>query len=210
MITEGQIVSIQDRTCSVRIPLFETVGSNIPTVVTAPFSCPPGVYGGFKAGDTVWLAFERELADKPVVIGRIYAGSSTGGAVDAEVLSVSGSASLPADTAVDGRPVKLLVQDIDRLKSLDTAAGCLISIQGKLEGEKTFSLILHTARQYPTYAALLAAIKKVKTPYPAYDLTVGGEYIGATGIKVDSGTLTVSAGGRVESVSDYSVELISV
>ena len=151
MITEGQIVSLDGNTCRVRIPLFETIGSNIPTIITAHFSLSPGSCGGYRVGDTVWLAFERELADKPVVIGEIK--NTVGGMMDCETLSVSKKASLPADTTIGGKRV-------GEEKKVDMSR-CIVSING--------SILLTTRRFYPTCQSLIAALERVSLPYPAYN-----------------------------------------
>lgn len=112
MVTEAEIIAIDytSNTCTVRIPLFETVNTVLPVIVDAVFAIAPGAYNGYKVGDRVWVAFEQNRANSPVIIGKMYLGATGehadgGGALTASDLVVSNSAKLPGNTQftnVDG------------------------------------------------------------------------------------------------------------
>lgn len=53
MVTKGQIVSIQDNTCLVRIPYFETVISNENIILEAQIIIQPGCYNCYSKDDMV-------------------------------------------------------------------------------------------------------------------------------------------------------------
>ena len=76
MITKAIIKSI-DRNknkCSVRMPLFETASSPGHFVVDALISIPPGVYNNLFVDDIVFVSFEENALEKPIVIGKLYRG----------------------------------------------------------------------------------------------------------------------------------------
>lgn len=111
MLTQGEIRSIEyeSNTCTVRIPIFETVQMDSQVVIPARFAVPPGVFNGYSVGDVVWLGFELEAPEYPVVLGRIYQGvrmdkGKSNGVVQADSLRVTTNATLPKNTAFAGLP----------------------------------------------------------------------------------------------------------
>ena len=104
MITKGQITSIDlsGNTCSVRMPFFESAGNDEINGV-ATISNTPGSYNGYKVGDVVWVAFENNLMELPVVIGKLYLGAELEkadprGTINVETSATSKSATIPFDT----------------------------------------------------------------------------------------------------------------
>ena len=61
---------------SVRIDLFESVTGSGEVIVDCQVINQPGRIGGYKVGDVVWVAFEKDKYDLPVIIGKIYRGTS--------------------------------------------------------------------------------------------------------------------------------------
>ena len=107
MITEAQIISISpDRTtCQAHIPLFETISTTWPTTIEAGFLNLPGIYDGYNDGDMVWVAFERNQADSPIVIGKIFKGAKeenkvAGGAIRAATGVFSNNLTIPLNTQI--------------------------------------------------------------------------------------------------------------
>ena len=74
MITKGVIQTINrnGNKCSVRMPLFETAAGSGPVVIDALINIPPGVYNSFFVGDVVFVSFEENSLEKPIVIGKMY------------------------------------------------------------------------------------------------------------------------------------------
>lgn len=104
MIVKGIIKSIdvQGNTCVVRMPYFETAG-NDEIVATATVSNSPGSYNGYKVDDVVWVAFENDQLECPVIIGKLYLGieaerADPRGTLNVVDSKVSRTAEIPFDT----------------------------------------------------------------------------------------------------------------
>ena len=75
MIQKGIVKSIalEKNILYVRIPIFETAGSQ-----EAIFECrlctEPGILNGYNVGDVVFVSFESDYLNLPVVIGKLYKG----------------------------------------------------------------------------------------------------------------------------------------
>ena len=76
MIVKGIIKSIDytGNTCTVRIPVFESAANENEVVVPATLSTLPGIYNGYKEEDVVFITFENNDYDMPIVIGKLYLG----------------------------------------------------------------------------------------------------------------------------------------
>lgn len=104
MVVKGIIKSIdvQGNTCVVRMPYFETAG-NDEIVATATVSNSPGSYNGYKVDDVVWVAFENDQLECPVIIGKLYLGieaerADPRGTLNVVDSKVSRTAEIPFDT----------------------------------------------------------------------------------------------------------------
>ena len=106
MITKALVQSVNatgDR-CIVRIPLFETSASSNPVLVEALVNIAPGIFNGLVAGDVVFIAFEENAMEKPVILGKLFRGATTegnirGGGAVLNSLKVNSDAVLPAATS---------------------------------------------------------------------------------------------------------------
>lgn len=105
MVTKGIIRSINraGNRCIVRMPLFETASSTVPIEVEALVSITPGMFNNLFVNDVVFIAFEENALEKPIIIGKLYTGSSIeantpGGAGILDNLNVRSTASMPAAT----------------------------------------------------------------------------------------------------------------
>ena len=106
MITKGILKTIDynENSCTVRLPLFETAASSGEVVLPAIFLTQPGSYNGYDEGDIVFVDFENNSLNNPVVIGKLYLGAAKekstlrkGGLTVAD-LNVTSGASIPLDT----------------------------------------------------------------------------------------------------------------
>lgn len=105
MITKAIVQSINstgDR-CMVRIPLFESAGNNSIVETTALVNITPGVYNGLTAGDIVFIGFEENAIERPIILGKLFRGgqfeaSTRGGGGNFNSLKVNSDATLPATT----------------------------------------------------------------------------------------------------------------
>ena len=74
MVTAAEIQSIDftSNSCVIRIPFFETAGTLEPFISTAKICIQPGIYNGYKIGDTVWVDFINGDKEWPIVVGKIF------------------------------------------------------------------------------------------------------------------------------------------
>jgi len=110
MLTKGEIQNIDFNTnsCNIRLPLFETVGDSTKAFATAYFAITPGCYNSYKIGDVVIVGFDRDLVDKPYIIGKLYTGLNDEqavndgfrGAINCESLAVKNTVILPETTQI--------------------------------------------------------------------------------------------------------------
>lgn len=120
MIVKGLIktIDISDNSCTVRLPIFETAASQGEVVLKAVISTVPGMYSGYTVGDIVFVDFENNKLNQPIVVGKLYLGanaeeaSKNKGGLTVSNLTVSSSASLPIDT-------KLVLEDLGNIAPVD-------------------------------------------------------------------------------------------
>ena len=106
MLAKGIIDSIDfsSNTCIVRIPQFETANSD-PIILSATFSITPGMYNGYKENDVVWVAFENNRLEHPVIIGKLFLGTEKEnkdprGTINCMISTTSQKANIPQDTVL--------------------------------------------------------------------------------------------------------------
>jgi hypothetical protein len=85
------------------LPLFETASSSVPVEIEALFSITPGMFNNLFEGDVVFVAFEENALEKPIIIGKLYTGAlaennTPGGAGILDSLTVRTTGSVPAAT----------------------------------------------------------------------------------------------------------------
>lgn len=78
MITKAIVRSINGpaNRCVVRMPLFETADSSAPVEAEALVSIPPGIFNNLFVGDVVFVGFEENALEKPIILGKLFKGSS--------------------------------------------------------------------------------------------------------------------------------------
>ena len=173
-IVKGLITSIDfnGNTCVVRLPLFESAANEKELLVTATFATQPGFYNGYKVNDVVYVAFENNEIDSPVVIGKLYLGADKEskdprGAINAENLKSASPMTLPIDTHltldndqesltnvnVDGELAgyKTIADFARKLKKQDTSVGALnvkVIDDGKRLGAQITNVEKNTEAQF--------------------------------------------------------------
>ena len=131
MIVKGIIKSIDysGNTCTVRIPIFESAANENEVVISAILSTLPGIYNGYKEEDVVFIAFENNDYDMPVVIGKLYLGvenekNDPRGAIvcnnitAAQPISIPISSQLTLDNDPQHSPIIGVDKGIDSYKSI--------------------------------------------------------------------------------------------
>ena len=106
MVTKAIIQNIDytKNICRVRIPLFEIAARNIDVIeADAQFSVTPGVYNSYKTGDIVFISFEENRMELPVIIGKLFVSaadefSDIRGSLSGNALVITETAQLPYST----------------------------------------------------------------------------------------------------------------
>lgn len=120
MITLGIINSINIDSIAVRLPVFEASGSNENQILNCSICYNPGNLKGYKVGDIVYVGFENNQIDKPVVLGKLYKGEEEASNYSlANSLKVTENATLPYNTTIgnlDFSEIKSIFNEIMQLK----------------------------------------------------------------------------------------------
>lgn len=105
MVTKAIVQSINrtSNKCVVRMPLFETASETSRVEAEALTSITPGLFNNLFVGDVVFVAFEENAIEKPIIIGKLYRGAvhennTPGGAGILDTLRVNSAATIPAAT----------------------------------------------------------------------------------------------------------------
>ena len=120
MITRAIITSIFGNKCTVKVPLFANDNSKeIPTISDVVMSIPPGMTGQYAENDVVFLGFEENLLNRPVILGKLYTGSKMDQSISLPYL--------PTDTKFNYSNIddRANVQTIQSLQELITAVNKL-------------------------------------------------------------------------------------
>ena len=105
MITKAIIKSINaaGTRCTVEIPLFKSASMTQPVEATALINIAPGIYNNLSVGDVVFIGFEENAMEKPIILGKLFKGATEGnirgGGGVFNNLIVNSTANLPAATA---------------------------------------------------------------------------------------------------------------
>ena len=108
MLTKGIVKSI-NRTgnrCIVELPLFQTASDQSPVELEATINITPGLFNNLFVNDIVFVSFEENALEKPVVLGKLFKGTANenttnGGAAILNTLNVRSAATLPSTTIFD-------------------------------------------------------------------------------------------------------------
>ena len=105
MVTKAIVRSINNKAnrCIVRMPLFETAANSAPVEAEALVSITPGMFNNLVVGDVVFVAFEENALEKPIIIGKLFKGITNenevqGGAGILDTLKVRTAATIPCTT----------------------------------------------------------------------------------------------------------------
>ena len=105
MITKAIIESINaaGNRCVVRMPLFESASSANHVKAEALVNISPGLFNGLAVGDVVFIAFEENAMEKPIILGKLFRGGDIegtvrGGGAIVDTLKVRSAAAIPAST----------------------------------------------------------------------------------------------------------------
>ena len=76
MITKAIIQSINaaGNRCVVQMPIFQTAANPNPVTAEALINITPGLFNNLAVGDVVFIAFEENAIEKPIIIGKLFRG----------------------------------------------------------------------------------------------------------------------------------------
>jgi hypothetical protein len=125
VLTKAIIQSIDytKNMCRVRIPLFENASRNVNMIeADAQINIVPGIYNSYKTGDIVFIGFEENKMELPVILGKLFVSASTEagsyrGNVSGNSLAITDTAQLPYSTLFD---FSKIAQNNKLYTSLDT------------------------------------------------------------------------------------------
>lgn len=122
------------------MPLFENASNTSPVTAEALVNITPGLFNNLFINDVVFVAFEENALEKPIIIGKLFRGTSyenntKGGAGILDTLVVRTSASIPAETTTfefaknknDYKDLKTPKKMADYIKWLEKLFKSLIS-----------------------------------------------------------------------------------
>ena len=125
MITKAIIKSINKTgtRCRVRMPLFETAGNKMPAEATALVNITPGMFNNLVVGDVVFVGFEENAIEKPIILGKLFRGAKherdiRGGGAVVDTLKVNSSVVLPASTSFGFSDTTSAYEELDTMKKL--------------------------------------------------------------------------------------------
>lgn len=170
MLTKAIIQSIDyaKNMCRVRIPLFENASRNVNIIeADAQINIVPGIYNSYKTGDVVFIGFEENKMELPVILGKLFVSASAEsgsyrGNVSGNSLAITDTAQLPYSTIFNYDKIaqnNTLYKDLNTPKKL---ADGIINLQRSqvqkyqtiikiLIDETTYSLYLKTSNDF-TYS----------------------------------------------------------
>ena len=87
----------------VRVPYLED-NSRTEIVLNATYCITPGIYDGLSIGDCVFIDFEEDRLEKPVILGKLYINSTE--KVNTKIITgnciITDHVDLPKDAKIDG------------------------------------------------------------------------------------------------------------
>lgn len=105
MITKGIVQRVDRRGNQfiVRVPLFENASTVNPVSLKAYQCIVPGLYNNLYVGDIVYIGFEENAMEKPIILGKFFKNYRTedkakGGSGNFTKLNILDKASMPAST----------------------------------------------------------------------------------------------------------------
>jgi hypothetical protein len=163
VLTKAIIQSIDytKNMCRVRIPLFENASRNVNMIeANAQINIVPGIYNSYKTGDIVFIGFEENKMELPVILGKLFVSasdeaSSHRGNVSGNSLSITDTAQLPYSTLFDFSKIaqnNKLYNDFNTPKKL---ADSIIDLQRTQAQTQKYQTIISVAINGNTYKLYL-------------------------------------------------------
>jgi hypothetical protein len=137
MLTKAIIQSVDytKNLCRVRIPLFETASRNVNMIeAEAQFSIVPGIYNSYQVGDIVFIGFEENKIDLPIILGKLFISASAEasahrGNVSGNSLNITDTAQLPYSTIFNYSQIDQNNKRYNNLNTPKKLADSILSLQ---------------------------------------------------------------------------------
>ena len=153
VLTKAIIQSIDytKNMCRVRIPLFENASRNVNMIeADAQINIVPGIYNSYKTGDIVFIGFEENKMEKPVILGKLFVSataeaSSYRGNLSGNSLSITDTAQLPYSTVFDYSKISQndkIYKDLNTPKKL---ADGIINLQHTQEQTQRYQTVIEVS-----------------------------------------------------------------
>ena len=163
MLTKAIIQSIDytKNMCRVRIPLFENASRNVNMIeADAQINIVPGIYNSYKTGDIVFIGFEENKMELPVILGKLFVSTSAEagsyrGNVSGNSLAITDTAQLPYSTLFDFTKISqnnTLYKDLNTPKKL---ADSIINLQRAQSQVQQYQTIISVSIDSVTYKLYL-------------------------------------------------------
>lgn len=132
MITLGYIKKLNEpgsNLVSVRLPVFEQAGINEESLFSANIGHEPGSVNGYSVGDCVVVGFLNNTLDSPIILGKLYTGDepSATNFSNANSLTVTESATLPANTTIGGMSFLDMATKLNAFKDVKDGVDSLVN-----------------------------------------------------------------------------------
>lgn len=146
--------------CRVRIPLFENASRNVNMIeADAQINIVPGIYNSYKTGDIVFIGFEENKMEAPVILGKLFVSASAEawsyrGNVSVNSLAITDSAQLPHSTLFNFDKIaqnSTLYKDLNTPKKL---ADGILNLQRIQTQPQRYQTIIKTLVDETTYYLL--------------------------------------------------------
>lgn len=126
MIQKGIIkeLLLNENRILVRIPILESAGGQ-EVVLSCLIMNQPGIVNGYQVGDVIFVAFENQDLDTPIVIGKLYTGTNnlSSSAFIGDSLTVSGKTTLSTEcnigevSYIELSSIKYLIEQVEKLNN---------------------------------------------------------------------------------------------
>jgi hypothetical protein len=153
VLTKAIIQSIDytKNMCRVRIPLFENAARNVNIIeADAQINIVPGIYNSYKTGDIVFIGFEENKMELPVILGKLFVSAATEassyrGNVSGNSLAITDTAQLPYSTIFNYDKISQnsnLYKDLNTPKKL---ADSILDLRRTQSQTQKYQTIIETA-----------------------------------------------------------------
>lgn len=145
MITKGIILELPKQNSNkfkIKIPIFSTtaITANVPdldaSIVYGTLCYQPGNFSGYNVGDVVFVTFEDNINDKPIILGKLYLSTSINDPssyMQPSILNVTNKAYLPKNTTFDNITFEYL---LGMIKKVENLSDIVVKLQNEIDALK--------------------------------------------------------------------------